>query len=219
MRKEAEHFIPKNQGMNIEAAIFQPNDAEMEGGNDLIGALESREEEGSVMQNEEESEDEVDQSDEEEEVYEEEQEEDEESDEDGGDEDDEKDDKEDKDEESEEEGSDEPEEAENERVHFYSFSVEEAKGEDDEHVTLQTQNITELMKSMAFLMEDDVDVTFMQECKVKEEEKGKVANKVKAENYEAAIGPCNKDTKKPSAGVGCISKEDKVKIVVTEHLT
>ena len=44
-------------------------------------------------------------------------------------------------------------------------------------------------------------------------------NKFKEENYEAMIGPCNKDTKKPSAGVACISKEEKAKIVITEHLT
>ena len=41
----------------------------------------------------------------------------------------------------------------------------------------------------------------------------------KEEKYEAVIGPSNKDTKKPSAGVGCISKEDKAKLVITEHIT
>ena len=68
-------------------------------------------------------------------------------------------------------------------------------------------------------MKSKTDMYFVQECKIKEEEKGKIASLCKEEKYEAVIGPSNMDTQKPSAGVGCISKEDKVKFVITEHLT
>ena len=44
-------------------------------------------------------------------------------------------------------------------------------------------------------LESKADIYFVQECKIKDEEKGKMANKFKEENYEAMIGPCNKDTK------------------------
>ena len=69
------------------------------------------------------------------------------------------------------------------------------------------------------MLESKADIYFVQECKVKEEEKGKMVSKFKEENYEAIIGPCNKDIKKTSAGVGCVSKDEKATIVITEHLT
>ena len=46
--------------------------------------------------------------------------------------------------------------------------------EEDGIVTLQTQNITELLENYTFLIDDKVDINFMQECKVKEAGKGKM---------------------------------------------
>ena len=50
LRKQAEVFIPKSQGLNIEACISQPTNSGAEGGNDLMGALFSDDEEGSDIQ-------------------------------------------------------------------------------------------------------------------------------------------------------------------------
>ena len=46
-----------------------------------------------------------------------------------------------------------------------------------------------------------------------------MVSRFKEENYDAIIGPCNKDTKTPSAGVGCMSKDERATNVITEHLT
>ena len=48
--------------------------------------------------------------------------------------------------------------------------------EGEESVTIQTQNVTELAKNGGFLIEDEVDIHFMQECKVREEEQAKIQN-------------------------------------------
>jgi hypothetical protein len=141
---------------------------------------------------------------------EEEQEDDEESSEGGREEGDEEDDKEDKDEESGEEKDEEQEEKGKE---------DETKGEDEEHVTMQTQNITELMKNKTFLLEDDVDVTFLQECKVKEADMAKAKKSFRNKSYDLTCGPHNRETKKPSAGVGCASRADKAEVICPPHVT
>ena len=55
------------------------------------------------------------------------------------------------------------------------------------------------MKNYTFLLEDKEDVIFTQECKIKDEEKGKFEAKCRDEKYDLVIGPCCKDTKRPSA--------------------
>ena len=61
---------------------------------------------------------------------------------------------------------------------------------------MQTQNITELMKNYTFLIEDQIDITFIQECKIRDEEQGKIKNLFSEEKYELIVVPCCKDTKK-----------------------
>ena len=59
----------------------------------------------------------------------------------------------------------------------------------------------------------------MQECKVREGEKGKLRKTFSDEGYELICGPCNGDTKRPSAGVGCASLKDKLELVTPKYLT
>ena len=51
---------------------------------------------------------------------------------------------------------------------------EEGREDNDETVTMRTHNVTELMKNHTFITEDDVDISFMQECKAKEADKGRL---------------------------------------------
>ena len=45
--------------------------------------------------------------------------------------------------------------------------LEEEEGiSKEERITMQTQNITELMEDGTFLFEDQIDITFLQECKI-----------------------------------------------------
>ena len=76
-------------------------------------------------------------------------------------------------------------------------------------ITIQTQNITELATNRGFLMDDQIDITFIQECKVNEEEQGKIQKMFNDEDYDIIVGPCCKHIKKPSAGVGCASNKKK----------
>ena len=97
--------------------------------------------------------------------------------------------------------------------------AKEEKHEEEESVTMQTQNVTELAKNGSFLMEDNVDINFMQECKVKDDEKGAIQKMFEDKNYDIIIGPCSKNTKKPSAGVGCAFKKGKAEVITPKHLT
>ena len=62
-------------------------------------------------------------------------------------------------------------------------------------------------------------MSFVQECKVRDAEKGKAQTLFNLKGYNLIVGPCSKDTKKPSAGMGCASREGKVEIFVPKHLT
>ena len=157
------------------------SESEMEEENDLIGALFSDEEGDCNMSDQEESEDDEDSTDEDQPATNEEQEEEQEDDTKG------------------EKLTDDEYEEEDDGDKEEDKVLGEAEREEGDTISIEIQNITELAKNYSFMLESEADVYFVQECKVKEEEKGKVVNKVKAENYEAAIGPCNKDTKKPSA--------------------
>ena len=75
------------------------------------------------------------------------------------------------------------------------------------------------MKIHVFIIEDQVDVNFMQECKIGETEKSKIGTTINDENYELVCVPCNSDTVKPSAGVVCASVKDEVQITVPKRLT
>ena len=63
-------------------------------------------------------------------------------------------------------------------------------------MTMRTQNVTALMKNHTFITEDDVDISFMQECKAKEADKGRLKKEFGDDNYNISDGPCNPDTKK-----------------------
>ena len=75
------------------------------------------------------------------------------------------------------------------------------------------------MKNGTFLIEDQIDITFLQECKIREEEQGIIKKVFNDESYELIVGPCCKDTKKPSAGVGCASTVGKSEVITLKHLT
>ena len=80
-------------------------------------------------------------------------------------------------------------------------SEENKREYDDEMATMQTQNVTELMKNYVFLIEDDIDINFMQDCKLKEGDRNKVEGFFKDKDYDLTCGPSSCQTKKPSAGV------------------
>ena len=84
---------------------------------------------------------------------------------------------------------------------------------------MKTHNITELMENYTFLLEDKEDVIFAQECKIKDEEKGRIEAKCREENYDLVVGRSCNDTKRPSAGVGCASAMNKVEMVITKNIT
>ena len=85
--------------------------------------------------------------------------------------------------------------------------------------TMQTQNVTELMKNYVFLIEDDIDVNFMQECKLKEGDRNKVEGFFKDKDYDLTCGPSNCQTKKSRAGVGCASRKGNAEVITPKHLT
>ena len=98
-------------------------------------------------------------------------------------------------------------------------SEENKRGYDDEMATMQTQNVTELMKNYVSLIEEDIDINFMQECKLKEGDRNKVEGFFKDKDYDLTCGPSNCQTKKPSAGVGCASRKGKAEVITPKHLT
>ena len=78
---------------------------------------------------------------------------------------------------------------------------------------------TIVVDPLVALMEDQIDVNFVQECKIREDETGKIKAVFSNEGYNLEVGPCSRDTKKPSAGVGCARKENKVEVFVPTYLT
>lgn len=82
---------------------------------------------------------------------------------------------------------------------------EEAKQEEDEMATMQTQDSTDLMSIYAFLVDDEIDVNFIQECKLTDADMNKAKHLFKEKEYDLTCGPSNCETKKPRAGVGCAS--------------
>ena len=62
--------------------------------------------------------------------------------------------------------------------------------------TIQTQNITELLKNYALLIEHDVGVNFIQECKLRETDRNKIRNIFDQDDYDLTCGLSNGETKK-----------------------
>ena len=73
---------------------------------------------------------------------------------------------------------------------------DENRREEEESITMQTQNITGLATNGSFLIEDKIDMTFLQECKVKEEERGKIQKAFEEKDYDIIVGPCCNNTNK-----------------------
>ena len=162
LNPEAVEFVPADVAMFGDAGLdeehmggFEHEHGENDDDDDLVGALFSEEDDSFKPDDTDEEED---------------QDEDEEGDED--------EDNEESDEEKEQEGRGEDGQAEEKE------KDEEGESEEDETATMQTQNVTELMKNHTLLIEDKIDINFLQECKIKEADKGKIEKCFKDENYD-----------------------------------